>query len=166
MEAVEDIKKELMAELEKVKLEIQANMQAGGVNASGRTSKSLKVVPYESGVRLISDGTGAPFSTIEAGRKPGKVPYNFVDIIFQWSKNKGIPFADDRERRRFAGAVVWGPRSIRNEGFGREEGVQKRHLPYGNTRNDIYSLAVQKLKSRLLKKYGDKVHIVISIKTH
>lgn len=88
MEAVEDIKKELMAELEKVKLEIQANMQAGGVNASGQTSKSLKVVPYESGVRLISDGTGAPFSTVEAGRKPGKVPYNFVDIIFQWSKIK------------------------------------------------------------------------------
>ena len=93
--------------LEECMLEIQSNMERYGINASGRTSDSLHIVKYDGGIKLVSSGDKvAPFETTERGRKPGKVPYKFRDIIYQWSLDKGIDFEDDKERMSFAGAVA------------------------------------------------------------
>lgn len=90
--------------LEGVKAEMQAEMQAKGINASGRTSSSLRVERYEAGVRLVMGpvGEAAPLATLEVGRKGGKVPSGFVAVIEQWSRDKGLTFPSDGDRRRFS----------------------------------------------------------------
>ena len=67
---------------------IASNILKTGRNASGRTIKSLRVVPVNSfEVQLRGR---FPFGTMETGRKGGKVPYHFVDIIKQWIEDKRI----------------------------------------------------------------------------
>jgi hypothetical protein len=76
-------------ELESLKERIIANHTDAGQVASGRTRDSLRVEADKSGGALIGR---SPFGTLETGRKGGKVPYNFVDIIAQWIVDKGISY--------------------------------------------------------------------------
>lgn len=91
--------------LEEAKQRIQDNMAAKDINASGRTSRSFRVERYNGGVRLVMGGTGeptAPLETLEMGRPAGPIPSNMTDILVQWSKDKGIPFDRESQRRSFA----------------------------------------------------------------
>ena len=89
--------------LEKLKSEIVGNMESKKMNASGRTASSFRVEKYDYGFRLIGGGEGAaPLFTLEVGRTAGKVPANFTSILVQWSRDKGITFATERERNTFA----------------------------------------------------------------
>lgn len=91
--------------LEEAKQRIQDNMAAKDINASGRTSRSFRVERYNGGVRLVMGGTGeptAPLETLEVGRPAGPIPSNMTDILVQWSRNKGIPFDRESQRRSFA----------------------------------------------------------------
>lgn len=82
-----DIRRILTSALEDAKEKIQHNLDITGTNASGRTSQSLTVeVDGNTGVLY---GRQA-FGTVETGRKPGKVPYGFRDIIYQWMQDKGV----------------------------------------------------------------------------
>lgn len=97
----------VMDEIERVLLdvrdEIRAKMASEGVNASGRTSAGMQVQRYESGVRLVLTGEDvAPLATLEVGRAGGKVPLGFADIIEQWSRDKGLAFPTEGDRRSFA----------------------------------------------------------------
>lgn len=93
--------------LELARQEIQEEMAAKGINASGRTSRSFRVERYETGVRLVMGGTAertAPLETLEVGRPGGNVPggfrttkagvrdvsNTFKAILIQWAKEKGI----------------------------------------------------------------------------
>ena len=93
--------------LELAKQEIQEEMAAKGINASGRTSRSFRVERYENGARLVMGGTAertAPLETLEIGRPGGNVPggfritkagvrdvsNTFKAILVQWAKEKGI----------------------------------------------------------------------------
>lgn len=84
--------------------DIKSRMDAAGVNASGRTRNSLQVRRMGAGqYQIIQYGSRfAPFYTIENGRKAGKVPAGFTDILVQWSRDKGLSFSSEKERRRFA----------------------------------------------------------------
>lgn len=91
--------------LEEAKQRIQDNMAAKDINASGRTSRSFRIERYNGGVRLVMGGTGeptAPLETLEVGRPAGPIPSNMTDILVQWSKDKGIPFDRESQRRSFA----------------------------------------------------------------
>lgn len=79
-------------ELTQLKERIIANMYAEGAVASGRTIRSLQVVSTPEGVALVSQQQ-MPFGTLETGRRGGDVPNNFVSIIRQWMKDKGIQAA-------------------------------------------------------------------------
>ena len=101
------IYKAVVDEVERVLLdirdEIRAKMASEGINASGRTSAGIQVQRYESGVRLVLTGERvAPLATLEVGRRGGKVPMGFTDIIEQWSRDKGLTFPRERDRRSFA----------------------------------------------------------------
>ena len=102
------MKDEIVAILEQAKAEIQGRMESEGINASGRSSASFSVEPYDGGVRLVYGGAGtAPLPTLEVGREGGNVPKGFTDILVQWSIDKGIPFelsktGKDTRRRSFA----------------------------------------------------------------
>ena len=98
-----EITAKIITILERCKKEIQANMQSRNINASGRTSASLKVETYAGGVRLVSAGERiAPFDTVQFGRPAGKVPKGFYYIIKQWSRDKGLTFDRESERSTFA----------------------------------------------------------------
>lgn len=106
--------------------EIRANMQAKGINASGRTSAALQVVQRGSHIALIkSEGQNAPFGTLQYGRAGGRVPAGFYDILKQWSRDKGLSFSSEQERGTFAYFLA---RKIAREGTDRHR----------SPRNDIY----------------------------
>lgn len=70
---------------------IRANMQAAGINASGRTSASIQVRKTADGYALVGGGgKAAPLQTLEIGRPPGKIPYNFAEILKEWANAKGL----------------------------------------------------------------------------
>lgn len=133
---------------------IRARMEAEKVNASGRTSASLRVEPYDGGVRLVggyntnhdidagTHGTitaadTAPIPTLEFGRGSGKVPKGFYYIIREWAKDKGIQFANDTERGTFAYFIA---RKIAKSGTKRFT----NHI-------DIYSTPVNEAKKEIEK---------------
>lgn len=132
-----EIREQIAEILERAKVDIQVNLEVQGVNASGRTSESLKVEVYADGVRLLSDGSGAPIQTTEVGRRAGAIPYDFTSIIEQWSRYKGLHFDTDKERRAFASAVAWG--KIRTRGYGRPAPSD-----HGSVSRTIYTPVVDK----------------------
>jgi hypothetical protein len=131
-----DVIDDIVKILDAAKIDIQSNMEAGKINASGRTTNSLLVERYDEGVRLVSRGEKvAPFETTEKGRPAGKIPKGFFDIIYQWSIDKGIAM-DDKERKKFSRAVAF---SIKKRGTERNR----------SNRNDIYSPVVAAVKIKI-----------------
>lgn len=127
--------------------QIRANMQARNINASGRTSESIRVEPYDGGVRLIGGynatrtvdgytaGTTAPVPTLEIGRTGGSVPKGFYHIIREWTREKRLTFASERERNTFAYFVA---RKIARHG------TQRNTTPV-----DVYSTPVTQAIGKL-----------------
>ena len=97
-------------ELLKLKDVIAANIVAQGLNASGKTAKSLEVVMSETGGALMGRSF---FAVLETGRKAGKVPKNFRQIIEKWATDKGLTFETPARLRSFSYLVA---RKIAREG--------------------------------------------------
>ena len=135
--------------------EIRANMEAKKINSSGRTSASLRVEKFEGGYRLVG-GTNtthkvndypygdaqandtAPIPTLEFGRSGGgnpPVPRGFYYIIREWSREKGINFASEKERSTFAYFLS---RKIAREGTRRN-----------TSHEDVYSTPVMLARQRI-----------------
>ena len=134
--------------------EIRANMQAKGVNASGRTSAALQVVQRGGKIELIkAAGQNAPFGTLQYGRSGGRVPAGFYEILKQWSRDKGLTFSSETERGTFAYFLA---RKIAREGT-------QRHL---SPRTDIYdeplSKAVDGIRQEARKHVIDGIKAVLS----
>lgn len=141
-----------------VRDEIRANMAAQNINASGRTSAGIQVQRYESGVRLVLTGSDvAPLYTLETGRGGGRVPAGFTEILSQWSRDKGLSFANESERRSFA--YLLGRKIAR-------QGTQRNALPV-----DVYSAPVNEalgqLKGRLRATISEYVrYVVMGVEPH
>lgn len=143
--------------LNDAKEQIKLQMEVEDINASKRTSDSLRVEERgESVMLIIGRDKTAPLATLEIGREGGKVPYKFSDIIAQWIIDKGIsvvqiPYkrqpsenlqpkytVEERSLKMAAGAIS---NKIKDVGT-------RRHL---EPRNDIYSNVVEATKLRLQK---------------
>lgn len=74
-------------ELTALKERIASNIMSAGMNASGRTIASMRVEVNENEGTLF--GRRA-FEVLESGRKPGRVPKGFYQIIYQWAIDKRI----------------------------------------------------------------------------
>ena len=87
---------------------LQVELQNQGINASGNLSNSLEYVITNEG-----DGTHIQilaypyFFYSEHGRRAGKIPYNFVDILEEWVADKGITVPSGLTARKFASAIAW-----------------------------------------------------------
>ena len=144
----------LTEELETLRKKIIAQHLMAGQKASGKTAASLRVeVAEEEGVLYGR----APFGTLETGRKPGKAPHGFQDIIRKWMADKGIeaepiPYKTDRphkytpqERGNMSLAYLIA-RKIKREGTS---------LFRRGGRDDIYSNvipgATERIKSRIVE---------------
>lgn len=78
--------------------------------ASGKTYRSISVKVDGSHGEVWAPNY---LYTLADGRGPGKVPYNFGDILLDWAKYKGISFPSPVAARRWANAVAW---KIRKQG--------------------------------------------------
>lgn len=89
-------------EAERAKQIIINHIRINGESASGRTIASLHVdQPSEEETILWGR---SPFGTLETGRKSGKIPYHFHDIVRKWMQDKGlhgqpIPYKTDRPHK-------------------------------------------------------------------
>ena len=148
-----DVKQIVLEILETAKIEIQENMATEGINASGETSASLEV--YEHGdIVGLANSNSNPFETTEEGRKPGNVPRNFTEIIYQWHKDKGLDWGNEKEAKKIAGAVAWG--KIRNLGYGRPSGTI-----FGSEKKDIYTPVIGKVRKKLEVDLKNEIEVKI-----
>lgn len=151
---MDELEQQIIAILMQAREEMRANMQAQNINASGRTSASMRVEKYAGGVRLVGGTDGmhsisdapsgiyaantAPIPTLEFGRAGGgnpPVPRGFYYIIREWTREKGLSFASESERGTFAYFLA---RKIAREGT-------KRHqIPA-----DVYSTPVMNARERI-----------------
>lgn len=134
--------------MEEAMREIQARMESEDINASGRSSASLRVERYGSGVRLVYGGQDtAPLETLEIGRPGGNVPggfrttkagvldvsNTFKAILIQWAADKGIA----------------------DFGWGRATMLGRRIAKEGTLRHtnpvDVYTDAILKAKAEINK---------------
>lgn len=95
MESVNSIPQIVTKHLQAIQQGIVANMEAMKRNASGRSVASLKV---EAGRNASGEASafltgGQQWLYMQRGRGPGKVPYNFAEIIREWIVKKGLSLA-------------------------------------------------------------------------
>ena len=90
-----------------------------------------------------SASSSRSLTTLEVGRRGGKVPMGFADIIEQWSRDKGLTFPRERDRRSFA--YLTARKNAR-------QGTQRHQQPI-----DIYSEEVTRGVARL--KEGIKAQV-------
>lgn len=76
-------------ELNELRLQIIKNMRAADAVASGQTIRSLHVRQSDFSAKLMSEQK-MPFGTLETGRRGGKIPNGFSDVIYEWMQNKGV----------------------------------------------------------------------------
>lgn len=121
---------------------ILQNMAAKNVNASGRTAAAIVVEQTApSSWRLVKKaGNNAPLMTLEVGRPAGAVPRGFYYIIKQWTRDKGLAFATERERGTFSYFVA---RKIAREGTRRN----KQNI-------DIFTTATKEARKLIRKNLG------------
>lgn len=150
------LESDIMSILDRTGDKIRANMEREGVNASGRTSASIRTEQrgnwllllggYNTEHSVADAPTGivapntAPIPTLEVGRKGGgnpPVPKGFYYIIREWSREKGISFATEAERNTFSFFLS---RKIAREGTQRHA----NHI-------DIYSTPVTEAKEEIKK---------------
>lgn len=117
----DEAKKIINDELLQLRQRIIENHLRAGQKASGRTIASLRVEASEDGGMLF--GRKA-FGTLETGRRGGRVPKGFYQIILQWVKDKRISV---EKPKTFAYFVA---RKIAREGMS---------LYRSGGRSDIYS---------------------------
>lgn len=152
------IKQIVVAILAKARDDVRANMQAKGINASGRTSASIIVRETETGVQLVGGKPGqhivsgqprgvdvmaddtAPIPTLEIGRPGGSVPKGFYYILKQWTRDKGLPFAKESERQTFAYFLA--KRIAR-------EGTRRHEMP-----EDVYTTPAKEAAQAIQRDFG------------
>lgn len=132
MGSKEEAKKVISEELNALRQRIIDNHIRAKQRASGRTIESLKVVVDDN--HGILYGRQA-FDVLETGRRPGKVPKGFYQIIQQWVKDKNIQV---EKPKSFAYLVA---RKIANEGT---------ELFRNGGRADIYSPDVEKTINNIM----------------
>jgi hypothetical protein len=132
-----ELKQILNDELKDLQKRIIQNHIKAGQKASGKTIKSILVeVGDDYGMLTGRKAIG----TLETGRKAGRVPPKFKDIILKWMADKGIV---KKYPKSFAFLVA---RKIRLEG-------SLLHRMGG--RSDIYSNEINITIPRLIKRLGD-----------
>ena len=90
MEAIRDI---VIRHVEEVRKGIEANMSSLGRTTSGRSVASLKIEDDGTdGLAHVLLTGGKQWEVMEHGRGPGRVPYNFTQVIREWILKKGISY--------------------------------------------------------------------------
>lgn len=153
------LRDEILQVLSQCKAEIQANMAAKNINASGRSSAAWSVREEPGAFSLIygSDERIAPLDTLEIGRPAGNVPGGFRMtkagvrdvsnafkwLLIKWAEQKGFDL-------NWGGATMLGRRIA-------AQGTLRNQSPI-----DVYStpvnMAVERLKRAIRMNVLADVH--------
>jgi hypothetical protein len=100
-----DTKQILQEELNRLKEDIIFQQKEVNAWASGETAKGYSV-------KVENDFSGALegysyAGVLARGRRPGKVPYHFNEIIKRWILAKGLQYKDERDLNRMASSIAW-----------------------------------------------------------
>lgn len=152
-----DLKQEIVNILLEAKDEIISNIDTEGIRASGRTQQSLKVVEYENGVQLVGGGgDAAPIETLQYGRKAGKVPKGFTEIIVKWMEDKSINVKQVPYKRK--PSANWKPKYTVEERSKRIAAASIANqiknfgtLRHTNNNLNVYTPVVEKVKEKISK---------------
>ena len=97
--------------------ELRVELHNQNIDASGNLSASLEWEIEGDELKILADDY---FYYAEAGRTPGRVPYNFTDILERWISDKGVTRpATFKTDRAFASAIAY---KIKNYGSSRYRG--------------------------------------------
>lgn len=158
----------LTEELGTLRATIINNIRSTGQWASGKTAASMAVMVSGSIGELV--GRKA-FGTLETGRRGGRVPRNFHDIIYDWMQAKGVhaqpmPYKTNRphkyseQERGDRTMAYFIAKTIRREGT---------RLYRDGGRDDVYSRAIpitiERINSRLSGIYVASVTQQIKLNT-
>lgn len=162
------IENDILAVMFRTRDAIKANLEEKGINASGRTSASIRVevdgthyrvmggtrgtheVP--GGEEAITTADTAPIPTLELGRPGGKVPKGFYHIIKEWTREKGMSFGSERERGTFAYFVA---RKIARAGTRRNQDPE-------NVYSEPVNVAIADIRKVLTAGISGAIHAEIS----
>lgn len=160
----------VVGELERLKQRIIANMYSANAVASGRTIRSLKVVPTENGAMLISEQR-MPFGTLETGRRgypypesEQHIPRGFARIIYEWMQTKGIhgdpiPYKTNRPHK-------YTPQERGDQSMAyltaRKIATQGTRLFRNGGRDGIYSNEIPETIERIQARFGEIVQAYIA----
>ena len=92
------------------KLQIKSKMLLYRKWASGRTWNSLEPYARVSSSFLevgLSSSLPIVVQSLETGRAPGHIPYDFSKILYDWTLTKGIGFSNSKERLRFSRGLAF-----------------------------------------------------------
>lgn len=158
----------LTEELGTLKATIINNIRTTGQWASGKTAASMGVMVSGNIGELV--GRRA-FGTLETGRRGGRVPRNFHNIIYDWMQAKGVhaqpmPYKTNRphkyseQERGDRTMAYFIAKTIRREGT---------RLYRDGGRDDVYSraipLTIERINSRLSGIYVASVTQQIKLNT-
>jgi len=91
-------------ELQTLEQDIVTRHEAARQVASGKTRDAFKVTADLTSGQLSGNSY---VGVLERGRKPGKTPSDFVDILKRWAQAKGISFSDEKQFNLWANAIKW-----------------------------------------------------------
>ena len=94
----------LSEELENLRQDIINRQQVSGEWASGKTAAGYEVAAEHMHGWL---GGYSYAGVLETGRKPGKVPVYFKEIIRRWIEAKGLTPKDGESIDRMASSIAW-----------------------------------------------------------
>ena len=145
-----DLSKVIQEELNQLRVDIINAHISAGQKASGKTSESLSV-------ENITSDSGEIWGTkyigvLETGRKGGKVPYDFKNILKRWALAKGLSFSSESDFNRWAYFVS---QKIKREGT-------KLYLAGG--RKDILSQPINNFSERFTKKITSQFEMELTNK--
>lgn len=137
---MQEINNAIYARMETFRLEAIKRHKEAGQYTTGKTARMFRSEIYDKGVRLW----GASYAgVLERGRKPGRIPYNFVDILVKWARDKGLNFKSQSDAKSWA---WWKAQRIKEEGT--------RMYAEGRT-EDIFTTPLEELKKGVIKDVKD-----------
>lgn len=132
-------------------------MSSEGVNASGRTSKSLRVEDRGNSLVLViggdesAYGRTAPLETLEIGSRPGLRGSWFKSVIYNWTIDKGMAFESDSHRWAVSTIIA---RNI-------EERGTKRHSNHIDIYTSVLSKTMDGLRSLIAQDFGQAIQTML-----
>lgn len=138
-----DVSDILQEELDNLLKEIIKQHEAAGQVASKKTRDSFNVEVSENNGKLV----GASYAgVLEKGRKPGKVPHDFTNILLRWMSAKGIAPSDARQAEIMANAIKW---KIIKEGTSLYTGKETRKVDF----TGLIEICLRSIKERVASFY-------------